>query len=829
VHFVPATLPAGAANRLAIGIDRVDVLLQLTIDSWGAVTAVEVVRGAGEPFDGAAQDAAGRFRFDPAKVDGEPTAVAVPYTYVFELERAPPAPPTPTGTAAVSGDVLMKGTRAPVAGVMVVLEPKFDGPPPIETLTDAEGRFAFDGVTGGKWLVRISLEGDDEEQQLIFVEEGVDKALLTVYASQSGVTRYRTVARDKGTQRVADKVQLIDRELKTVPGTFGDPTRVVATLPGVARSPFGLGYYVVRGADFANTGMFIDGFAAPLLYHFFAGPAVIHPEFVGAVDFYPGGYPVDFGRFSAGLMNVRSKDVPRDRWHLMVDVDLLKASVFFSVPFDEGRGSIAVAGRRSYLDLMLSAVAPDAGFSLSYWDYQLRVTYAFAPETNLSVFFLGSGDSLDATSQQNAASYEEENPGDTVFGTMFHRAMVRFDHSFTRDLRMRSDSLVGYNVTELRAGGSEDFVLEIDLVSVRERLSLTYDVADWLELRAGVDFDALLFRAEVVIPSESPVGDVPDPSFESAIADLDLSSDQFGLGTFVAADFRPMACLRVLPGFRLDVFDYDGSSHVTVDPRLTVRWEALPWLTVKGGTGLYHQPPNFIEIDPQFGNPTIPPHASVQTSGGVEIDLGEGWELGVTSFYNHMFDLPIETDEVVGEGEAVRRVNLRASGLGRAYGLELLVRKRFGDWVHGWLAYTLSQSQRRSAGGSWELFDFDQTHILNLAWSLRLPWDWTIGVRFRLTSGNPTERIAGAIYDADSDDYSPTYDGKDRLPLFHQLDVRVDKRLVFDTWILEIYLDIQNVYYAKNAEFYRYSYDYAERGVVGGLPILPTLGLKAVF
>ena len=51
----------------------------------------------------------------------------------------------------------------------------------------------------------------------------------------------------------------------------------------------------------------------------------------------------------------------------------------------------------------------------------------------------------------------------------------------------------------------------------------------------------------------------------------------------------------------------------------------------------------------------------------------------------------------------------------------------------------------------------------------------------------------------------------------------------FDTWMLEIYLDIQNVYYAENAEFYTYSYDYAERSQVGGLPILPTLGLKAVF
>ena len=95
--------------------------------------------------------------------------------------------------------------RAPVAGVMVILEPKFDDAVPLETLSDAEGGFGFEEVLTGKWLVRISLEGDREEQRVIFVAEGAEVALGTIYAAQGGVTRYRTVARDKGKQRAADK------------------------------------------------------------------------------------------------------------------------------------------------------------------------------------------------------------------------------------------------------------------------------------------------------------------------------------------------------------------------------------------------------------------------------------------------------------------------------------------------------------------------------------------------------------------------------------------------------------------------------------------------
>ncbi|MGB0588414.1 MAG: TonB-dependent receptor domain-containing protein [Myxococcota bacterium] len=827
--FQRATLPPNAAKGLPLGIERVDVVLQITIDTEGAVSALSITRGAGEPFDSAAMEAVRRFQFTPALVDGVPVAVSVPYTYVFELNRPPPPSPPPVGTATVRGELITRGTRAPVAGTMVALERQTPPAQVLETVSDGDGRFVFEDVAAGQWILRVPLEGDNEIERELDVPDGEEVDLERVYADASQISRNRTIVRDKGSQRAADKVQLSEGELKSVPGTFGDPTRVVATLPGVARSPFGLGYYVVRGANFENTGMLIDGFAAPLLYHFLGGPAVIHPEFVEQVDFFPGGYPVDFGRYTAGLVDVKTKNVPRDRWHLMIDVDLLKAGAFFSVPFDDGKGTIAIAGRRSYLELVLGIVLPDDDVSVSYWDYQLQLTYDFLPETRLSVFFMGSGDALESRAQETAASYEDDNTGDQVFGSMFHRVLIRFDHAFTDDLRIRSDSLFDYSPTEIM-DGTEGFVIETTQLTFRERLTLTWDVAPWLQLRTGLDVDGFNVTADVVVPTRSALGTVPAPSFDPLILDTQFTEDQIGIGTFLAADFQPMSCLRILPGLRVDWFDYNGYRHVTVDPRLSVRWQALTWLTLKGGTGLYHQPPSLIAIDPEFGNPTIPPQSSIQSSAGAEFELEEyGWEFSVTGFYNHMLDMPRSTRAVVEGDDVLERLNLEANGLGRAYGVEFLARKQFGGWVHGWLTYTVSRSERRKEDGSWRAFNFDQTHVLNLAWSFQLPDNWTIGARYRLTSGNPTTPIVGATYDADADRYRPIREGEDRLPMFHQLDLRIDKRFVFDVWMLEVYLDIQNAYYAENAEFYRYNFDFSERTAVGAIPILPTLGLKAVF
>ena len=105
---------------------------------------------------------------------------------------------------------------------------------------------------------------------------------------------------------------------------------------------------------------------------------------------------------------------------------------------------------------------------------------------------------------------------------------------------------------------------------------------------------------------------------------------------------------------------------------------------------------------------------------------------------------------------------------------------------------------------------------------------WSAGLRFRLVSGNPDTPIISSFYDSGADVHVPVFGetNSDRLALFHQLDVRVDKTFTFDLWKLSIYLDVQNVYNAGNQEGWQYNYDYTERQKITGLPIIPIFGLK---
>ena len=160
------------------------------------------------------------------------------------------------------------------------------------------------------------------------------------------------------------------------------------------------------------------------------------------------------------------------------------------------------------------------------------------------------------------------------------------------------------------------------------------------------------------------------------------------------------------------------------------------------------------------------------------------------------------------------------------------MRKELTDRLFGWIAYTLSRSDRVDRPGQVRrLFDFDQTHNLTIVASYQLPRGWQLGARLRLISGNPDTPVLGARYTSATDSYLPIYGptNSTRLPLFHQLDVRIDKVWTFDAWNLDLYLDVLNTYNHRSIEGTQYSYDYSQSSYIGGLPLFPSLGLKGSF
>ena len=240
--------------------------------------------------------------------------------------------------------------------------------------------------------------------------------------------------------------------------------------------------------------------------------------------------------------------------------------------------------------------------------------------------------------------------------------------------------------------------------------------------------------------------------------------------------------------------------------------------------GLYSQPPEFSESSPGIGNPNLEPIRSTHYGLGAEWVPSEALEFGVDFFYKDIWDRPVS----VPGGLPPRFSN---DGIGRIFGAELSGRVKPTDDLplFAYLSYTVSRSERRDAvDQDWRLFDFDQTHIFTIAGVYKLGRGWELGATFRLVSGNPTTPIVGSVYDVRTDTYSPIPGptNSTRNPLFHRLDVRIEKIWDFKSWKLAFFLDVQNIYNNRNQEGTTYNYDFSESVPISGLPIIPALGLR---
>jgi hypothetical protein len=229
-----------------------------------------------------------------------------------------------------------------------------------------------------------------------------------------------------------------------------------------------------------------------------------------------------------------------------------------------------------------------------------------------------------------------------------------------------------------------------------------------------------------------------------------------------------------------------------------------------------------------FGTPNLYSNRFTHYTIGAEQELTRNIDLSVEGFYKDL-------DRMVSRAPAGSGYAYANQGTGVAYGAETLLKYRPDDHFFGWLAYTLSRSERRDAPGQEKyLFQYDQTHNLTVLGSYRLGRGWEFGARFRLVSGNletPVVRPPSlpALYAADAGAYAPLQGEpfSERLPLFHQLDIRIDKRWQFKGWRLSTYLDVQNVYNNAAKEGTSYNYDFSKTSFQTGIPIIPSLGFRA--
>jgi hypothetical protein len=379
---------------------------------------------------------------------------------------------------------------------------------------------------------------------------------------------------------------------------------------------------------------------------------------------------------------------------------------------------------------------------------------------------------------------------------------------------MRVAANVGYD----SQGAAPTYVTDY---SAATRLQIEAKLSQTVRVRAGADarYDDYGFTQGAPVPGGENVPSTANPPPTNVT-----------VGAHADGVWRLSPRVEIVPGLRVDVFQSSratapgATTHANTivpafDPRLSARvtfTDSVAWLST---FGLAHQYPTLRvgAVTPQeVSVPGYPSGVSqlqtiAQASEGAEVALPADFTATLTGFlsgWSGLTDLSANCVQL-SPPDGPRQCPDDHPVHGKAYGLELLVRRPLSKRLTGWLSCTLSRSTREAhyvtSSGSEAtatiVGDYDRTHVLNAMGAYDLGRRWRFGARFVLYTGSPY-----------SDNYPPGQGyplpplNDQRYPPFYRVDVRLEQR-----WSLgkersvAFVAEVQNATLTKEARAYNCS------------------------
>ncbi len=256
--------------------------------------------------------------------------------------------------------------------------------------------------------------------------------------------------------------------------------------------------------------------------------------------------------------------------------------------------------------------------------------------------------------------------------------------------------------------------------------------------------------------------------------------------------------------------------------------------------GMYSKRPAIKQIIAPLGNPALSLENSNHYLLGTEIDLTDNTSLKVETYYKTFENLANSISETNPE----QRFNNGAEG--KAYGIEFFLNKRLSNQWYGWASAGYSKTQRKNSNtGESFLFQYDKPLMINLVANYEFIEKWTLGGKWTIESGGRYTPIIDIKENSKfADTFDPVYGEpfSERLPLYHQLDIRIEYLSEKSWGFWKFYTDLLNAYNQKNVTGYRYAPNGQDtikppKGFGKDVPvstqrslgIIPSIGFEAQF
>jgi outer membrane receptor for ferrienterochelin and colicin len=747
------------------------------------------------------------------------------------------------GTGSISGSVIDKNSQQALSGATISLSPGGQG-----TTTDSKGFFRISSITPGSYALTVSAVGyqaftvsnlvittGNELTQSIEMEPAVGQMSDIVVKGRKNTARAATLESPLSVQR------LTTEDIKANPGGNFDISRVIQSLPGVGGGAGGGGFrndIIIRGGAPSENVFYLDGIEVPVINHFSTqgaggGPqGILNVSFIEDVKLSSSAFDARYDNSLSSVFQFKQKNGNNRRLQGNVRLSATELAATFDGPLSKNTTFIASA-RRSYLQFLFQAL--DLPIRPNYWDFQFKTTTRIDDKTTLS--FLGIG----AIDEFRFAAPKEATP-EKLYAINSSPIINQWTYTIGGSLKRLTNNgfwniALSRNTLDNQADKYEDNenpeelerTLRIKSRETENKLRFDHTLnLPAVKLTYGaslqyVQFDNQFFQRFRPALTDDQGNIIQDPEILASNTDANF----LRYGAFVQAGRRFLNDrLAISAGLRMDGNDLSNSEAnplKQLSPRISASYALTDKWNISASYGMYYRLPSYTQlafVDLLSSSRVPNPGDYIRSThyvAGVEYLPSSSTRFTFEGFYKKYSNYPVSVLDGISlankgtEFGAVGNEPVIQDGRGRAYGFEFFAQQKLTKRFFGVLSYTFYRTEFTDINERFIRASWDNRHLLSLTWGYKFKHNWELGLKFRYQGPapySPFDETASQLnyltLGTGVLDFTRT--NSLELRAFHASDVRIDKKWNFRRFTLDIFLDVQNWYAAKNPGLPQYTF-----------------------
>ncbi|MEO6849017.1 MAG: TonB-dependent receptor, partial [Mucilaginibacter sp.] len=582
--------------------------------------------------------------------------------------------------------------------------------PQIGTVTNSYGFYSL-SVPEGEDTLLISYTGYEtiplpvslRQSQVINISLSPKNDLKEVVINSDGPNNENITTPQMGVEK------LNMAQINQVPVLLGerDILKTISLLPGVKSASEGNTGFYVRGGSTDQNLILLDEATVYNASHFFGFFSTFNSDAIKDVSLYKGGMPAEYGGRLSSVLDIKMNEGNNKDFTVQGGLGLISSRIKVEGPIVKNKGSFMISARRTYVDAFLGASSDTTikGSSIYFYDINAKANYHFDDKNAIYVSGYFGKDILGLKN---------------TFGTNWGNSTgtLRFNHLFN-DRLFSNTSLIfsDYNYVIQSFQAKDDFKVTSEIADVNLKEDMQYTLGNKHTLKFGLN----------VLHHNIAPGTITTTSASSFNNSKVEERYGFENALYASDEWKANDKLTLLYGLRLsgmfllgpgtfNTYDTAGNTtntatyasganvktYFNLEPRFSAGYVLNEENSIKvsynRNTQNIHLLTNSTSNSPTdlyvMSSNNIKPEISDQVSTGWFKNLKDNiYEFSVEVYYKWL------QNQIDYKDGAQLTVNPNAEsfltyGTGRAYGLELFLKKKYGRF-NGWIGYTLSRTERK--------------------------------------------------------------------------------------------------------------------------------------